>query len=116
MLDMWLNFIPTNQLTIHSCLYEVRAREVASRQKRGKREYLNDFETKALLDKLNAYFEIKMEVKRIRNGEHQTLEMLINEEALLVAKYLRREIKSWAPRIAFLPNDHSHTASLKSEL
>jgi hypothetical protein len=35
----------------------------------------------------------------IRNGEHQTIETLINEEALLFAKYLRGESKSWAPRI-----------------
>ena len=41
-----------------------------------------------------------VEVKRIRNGEHQTLETLINEEALLFAKYLREEIQNWAPRIA----------------
>jgi hypothetical protein len=39
-------------------------------------------------------------VKRIRNGEHQTLETLINEEALLFAKYIRGETKGWAPRIA----------------
>jgi len=40
-----------------------------------------------------------VEVKRIRNGEHQTLETLINEETLLFAKYLRGEDKDWAPRI-----------------
>jgi hypothetical protein len=40
-----------------------------------------------------------VEVKRLRNGEHQTLETLINEEALLFAKYLRGEAKSWVPRI-----------------
>jgi len=48
---------------------------------------------------LNDFFELKVEVKRIRNGEHQTLETLINEEALLFAKYLRGEIKSWIPRV-----------------
>jgi hypothetical protein len=39
-----------------------------------------------------------LDYKRIRNGEHQTLETLINEEALLFAKYLGarsiREIES----------------------
>ena len=73
--------------------------EVASRRKRGKREYLSDVETKILLDEINDFFEVKVEVKRIRNGEHQTLETLINEETLLFAKYLRGEIKSWAPRV-----------------
>jgi hypothetical protein len=41
-----------------------------------------------------------VEVKRIRYGEHQTFETLINEEALLFAKYLRHEISVWNPRIA----------------
>jgi hypothetical protein len=36
----------------------------------------------------------------IRNGEHQTLETLINEEALLFAKYLRGEIKDWIPWVS----------------
>ena len=72
--------------------------EVASRRKRGKREYLSDSETKTLLDELNRFFEVKVEVKRIRNGEHQTIETLINEEALLFAKYLRNEKEVWKPR------------------
>ena len=73
--------------------------EVASRRKRGKREYLNDFMTKALLNELNNFFEIMVGVKRIKNGEHQTIETLINEEILLFAKFLRREQKIWTPRI-----------------
>jgi len=74
--------------------------EVTTRRKKGKREYLNDSETKILMDELNSFFESIVSVKRIRNGEHQTIETLINEEALLFAKYLRGEIKNWAPRIA----------------
>lgn len=54
------------------------------------------------LDELNDYFESMVEVKRIRNGEHQTLETLINEEALLFAKYLRGESQNWAPRVAYI--------------
>ena len=53
-----------------------------------------------VLQELNRFFETRVEVKRIRNGEHQTLETLINEEALLFAKYLRGEIRSWEPRIS----------------
>jgi CRISP-associated protein Cas1 len=75
--------------------------ESASHGKKGKREYLSDPETKNLLDELNRFFETKVEVKRIRNGEHQTLETLINEEAQLFAKYLRGEIKNWVPRVVF---------------
>jgi CRISPR-associated protein Cas1 len=74
--------------------------ESASHGKKGKREYLTDIETKTLLNELNRFFESMVEVKRIRNGEHQTLETLINEEALLFAKYLRNECKMWNPRIA----------------
>lgn len=40
--------------------------------------------------------------RRIRRGEHQEIETLINEEALLFAKYLRDERETWIPRIAVL--------------
>ena len=73
--------------------------ESASHGKKGKREYLTDSETKALLDELSRFFESRVEVRRIRNGEHQTLETLINEEALLFAKYLRCETQNWVPRV-----------------
>jgi len=41
--------------------------------------------------KLNKYFESKVEIPRIRAGKRQTIETLINEEALLLAKFLRNE-------------------------
>lgn len=53
-----------------------------------------------MLDELNDFFESMVEVKRIRNGEHQTLETLINEKVLLFAKYLRGKAKVWAPRVS----------------
>lgn len=37
----------------------------------------------------------------IRQGKRQTLDTLINEEALLLARFLRNEKKEWKPR---LPN------------
>jgi ribosomal protein L28 len=70
-----------------------------SRTKKVKREYLNNIETREILKELNRFFEVKVEVKRIRNGEHQTFETLINEEALLFTKYLRKEKKEWIPRL-----------------
>jgi len=73
--------------------------ESASHGKKGKREYLTDSETKTLINELNKFFETRVKVKRIRNGENQTLETLINEETLLFAKYLRGEIINWKPRI-----------------
>jgi hypothetical protein len=43
--------------------------------------------------KLNNYFETNVESPRIKVGERQTIETLINEEELLFAKYLRNEKK-----------------------
>jgi hypothetical protein len=43
-----------------------------------------------------------VEIPRIRVGKKQTIETLINEEALLFAKYLRTEKNTWIPRIAEL--------------
>ena len=59
---------------------------------------LDKEETSEILAELNRFFENRVEVKRIRNGEHQTLETLINE-AQLFAKYLRGENKMWITRI-----------------
>ena len=73
--------------------------ENANRKRVGKREYLNDSETNELIRDLNKFFESRVAVKRMRNGEHQTLETLVNEETQLFAKYLRRENKHWVPRI-----------------
>ena len=49
---------------------------------------------------LNKYFESAVEVPRIRVGKKQTVETLINEEALLLAKFLRYGQKMWIPRVA----------------
>ena len=67
--------------------------------KKGKREYLNDVETRDFTAKLNEYFETTIEIPRIKVGERQTIQRLIKEEALLFAKYLRDERAGWAPRI-----------------
>ena len=40
-------------------------------------------------------------VARIRTGEKQEIETLINEEALLFAKYMRNGRETWIPGIAF---------------
>ena len=52
--------------------------------------------------RLNDYFRSKVDVPRIMRGESQEIETLINEEALLFAKYLRNEIPSWNPRVVSL--------------
>ena len=76
--------------------------ENLSRKKSGKREYLTDIETKEFTAKLNNYFETTVEIPRIKVGKKQTIETLINEEALLFAKYLRNEKKECIPRTLLL--------------
>ena len=76
--------------------------EVLSRRKIGKREFLNNDDTEGLMDSLNKYFEKQIEIPRMKVGNRQTLETLINEEALLLAKYLRHEKKDWVPRLVNL--------------
>jgi hypothetical protein len=73
--------------------------ESASRKRKGKREYLSDVETGCMMKELQEYFESKVEIPLIRHGKRQRFETLINEEALLLAKYLRDENKTWIPRI-----------------
>jgi CRISPR-associated protein Cas1 len=65
----------------------------------GKRQVLNREKTKELTERLNDYFERKVEIPRIKHGNKQTIETLINEEAMLLGKYLRSEIPQWKPRI-----------------
>jgi len=48
---------------------------------------------------LNQYFQGKIRMPRVRMGEQQEIETLINEEALLFAKFLRDEQKMWTSRI-----------------
>jgi len=74
--------------------------EDSSANRKGKREYLNDSQTHNLVKGLNQYFQSKVKIPRIRIGDKQETETLINEEALLFAMFLRDERHSWNPRIA----------------
>ena len=80
----------------------VTKNEAMTRKKVGKREYLNDFDSKKLMHGLNQLFEAEIEIPRIRHGKKQTIETLVNEEALLLAKFLRDERKEWSQRICKL--------------
>ena len=57
--------------------------ENLGRNKKRKREYLNNQLTRDLIGKLEVYFESTIEIPRIRIGKKQTVDTLINEEALL---------------------------------
>ena len=54
---------------------------------------MKEYETDSLAEGLNAFFEHMVNVERIKVGKRQTIDMLISEEALLFAKYLRNEKK-----------------------
>ena len=74
--------------------------ESVSRKRKGKREYLNNSETRRMMKELERFFESKVEIPLLRHGKKQRIETLINEEALLFAKFLRDEKTDWTPRIA----------------
>jgi len=93
LVDYARNLTPTN--------FVIKAEDF-SRKRKGKRQYLNETLTNKFIKRLDAYFESKVEIPRIKVGKRQKLETLIDEEALLLAKYLRDEKKSWVPRIANL--------------
>jgi hypothetical protein len=73
----------------------------------GKKIHLKEFVADSLADDLNAFFDLMVSVERIKVGDWQTIDTLINEEALLFAKYLRNEKPAWIPRIPSL----SHRSS-----
>ena len=52
------------------------------------------------MKRLENFFESNVEIPRIKIGKKQTFETLINEEAYLLAKYLRKENNKWKARIS----------------
>lgn len=80
----------------------VMKHDVLSGHKIGKREYLNDLDTRELMNGINKYFETIIEISRMKVGNRQTLETMIGEKALLLVKYLRNERQNWSPRIPSL--------------
>jgi hypothetical protein len=81
----------------------------------GKKIHLCDYETDNLAENLNSLFGRNVEIPRIKVGNRQTLETLINEEALLLAKFLRNEIEIWHPRVAGPLNKTTTNLSLKAK-
>ena len=73
--------------------------ESYSGHKQGQRQYLNKAKAQDMTSRLNSFFETIVEIPRVRHGNRQTLETLINEEVLLLAQYLRNERKEWKPRL-----------------
>jgi 23S rRNA pseudoU1915 N3-methylase RlmH len=65
----------------------------------GKRQYLKKELEREFTDRLNKLFISTVEVPRVKVGRRQEVESLISEEALMLAKFVRNEIKEWKPRI-----------------
>jgi len=61
--------------------------------KKGKRIFLKKEQSKELVSNLHAFFKREINVPRIKRGKKQEIESLINEEAFLLARYLRNERK-----------------------
>ena len=67
--------------------------------KMGKKIHLKEYEADSLAEDLNTLFDNLVGIERIKQGKRQTVDTLISEEALLLAKYLRNERREWIPRI-----------------
>jgi len=52
-----------------------------------------------MMKELDECLVSKVEIPLIRHGNKQKIETLINEKALLLAKYIRDEKLKWKPRI-----------------
>ena len=72
-------------------------------EKKTPRIFLNHSWTNNLVKSLDKFFGTKVDIPRIRRGKRQSLETLINEEASLLASYIRGEKPEWIPRIK-IPN------------
>jgi len=73
--------------------------ENVSRSRKGKRRYLKDSQMRCMMRDLDEFFLSRVEIPSMRSEKSQAIDTLINEEALLLAKYLRNEKSVWIPRI-----------------
>ena len=69
----------------------------------GKRQSLNNELTRELMTMLEVNLKSTVELPRIKVGKKQSIGTLINEEALLFAKYVRNEKGNWNPRNCSVP-------------
>lgn len=69
-----------------------------SYNRKGQREYLKKSLANDMMKSLNSFFETTLDIPRVKHGRKQTVETLINEDAMLLAQYLRNERPLWIPR------------------
>lgn len=68
----------------------------------GKKIHLCKYKTDELAEALNGLFNRVVAIPRIRHGFKQTIDTLISEEALLLAKSLKDDQTIWRPRVAII--------------
>lgn len=78
------------------------AKTIMFNDKRGKRIFLSKAAMNDLTSGLYDYFRSTVDIPNVKRGRRQEIESLINEEALLLAKYLRGEKAHWEPRVVRL--------------
>nr|MDO8134814.1 CRISPR-associated endonuclease Cas1 [Candidatus Njordarchaeum guaymaensis] len=95
-----------NDLVIQYCrglkkkAFIVKSEDLSAKRK-GRREYLDDSDTSVFVKNLTDYFQTKVSIPRIRMGRSQEIEMLVNEEALLFAMYLRKRALASGKPLAY---------------
>jgi hypothetical protein len=81
---------------------DFKAKTEIFNEKKGERIYLKEKKNRELVSRLHDFFKKEINVPRIKRGNKQEIESLINEEAFQLAKYLRDKKGSWSPRIVEL--------------
>jgi CRISPR-associated protein Cas1 len=82
---------------------DLHAKQEVYNGRKIKRMYLSKELTRDFSNNLHKYFKKKVRVARKRRGKVQEIESLMNEEAFLLAGFLRSERDSWVPRVAECP-------------
>lgn len=95
------DFIIANSKNLRKKDFEMKKEDFNSKIT-GLRQFLDKPSANEWMAKLNSLFESKVEVSRVNRGNRQEIESPITEEALQLAKYLRKEKKEWAPRVPML--------------
>ena len=88
-----------NSYTKHLKVNDLEEAKGMFNDKKGKRMFLTRPSLNELLNGLHDYFRSQVIVPRRNRGSKQEFESLINEEAMILAKFLRGERDIWNPRL-----------------
>ena len=74
--------------------------EAVSRSRMGKRQYLKNELTREYMQELNSFLDKKVDFPRMKNGRTQSVNTLIDEECLRLARFIRGDDSDWTPQIS----------------